>query len=64
MARDKRTQAQLDFDRAKHGWAFCSADMLRGGMLERLEQLATQLTQYDNRHEELAVIREKANGKL
>ena len=47
---DKRTKAQLDFDLAKHGWAFSNPTMLRP-TLERLRKLAQSLAPDDKRHE-------------
>jgi|HubBroStandDraft_6_1064221.scaffolds.fasta_scaffold641981_2 hypothetical protein len=58
MSRRKRTQAQVEFDLAKHGWAFCNADALRRKIL-RLEELAKQLQPDDARHAMLAHIREQ-----
>lgn len=48
----KRTQAQLDFDLAKHGWAFCNAEMLRG-RISRCELIAARLAPDDPRHQEI-----------
>jgi hypothetical protein len=51
----KRTQSQLDFDYAKHGWAFCNREMLIG-KVERLRELVKALNLNDERHEQLATI--------
>jgi hypothetical protein len=48
----------LDFDLAKHGWAFCHSEMLRG-KVSRLEELAKRLEPSDPRHDLLASIKEK-----
>jgi hypothetical protein len=53
---DKRTQAQLDFDYAKHGWAFCNKPMLLG-KIERLEEIAKTLSIDDKRHMTLKTIK-------
>ena len=45
-----RTKEQLDFDRAAHGWAFCSAAML-SARLPSLRELAAKLTPDDGRHD-------------
>jgi hypothetical protein len=55
---DRRSQAQLDFDYAKHGWAFCNASMLTG-KIERLTELAKALPPNDKRHTELEHIKSK-----
>ena len=34
---DKRSALQLEFDLAKHGWAFCNDDMLRGKVEQLIE---------------------------
>ncbi len=52
---DKRTQAQLEFDMAKHGWAFCNRAMLEGKVV-RLEELAKRLKTNDKRHAVLEAI--------
>lgn len=51
MAR-KRTEAQLDFDFAKDGWAFCNKDML-DGKISMLQELAKALEPTDVRHQDL-----------
>jgi hypothetical protein len=51
----RRTQAQLDFDMAKHGWAFCNKAMLKAKMLQ-LNEIAKRLSPKDERHETLAKI--------
>jgi hypothetical protein len=51
----KRTEARLDFDYAKHGWAFCNRDMLEG-KVERLRKLAACLSSDDPRHAVLETI--------
>ena len=58
----KRTPAQLEFDAAKHGWAFCDPPQLTA-YLERLEPIAARLEPDDERHATLAQIRtyERAN---
>ena len=61
MGSRKRTQAQLDFDYAKHGWAFCNEAMLRG-KLPRLRELAAQLEPNDERHQLLETIEGAAKG--
>jgi hypothetical protein len=58
---DKRTKAQLDFDYAKHGWAFCSKAML-AGKIDRLALLAELLQPDDKRHQELERIVSKYNN--
>jgi hypothetical protein len=46
----------LDFDYAKHGWAFCNRDMLEG-KVERLRKLAACLfRQMNPRHAVLETI--------
>jgi hypothetical protein len=56
---DKRTRAQLDFDLAKHGWAFCNKPMLLG-KIERLEEIARTLSLDDKRHMTLKTIKATA----
>lgn len=58
----KRTEAQLDFDYAAHGWAFCNADML-AGKIERLEMLASKLAPTDERHQRLANIKARKESR-
>lgn len=60
MARDKRTKEQLEFDYAKHGWAFCNKQMLEEKLI-RLSTLADRLSNSDKRKAELAHIRSKYN---
>lgn len=55
---DKRTKAQLDFDMAKHGWAFCNKAMLEG-KIDALEELAKALQADDKRHGELERIKQR-----
>jgi hypothetical protein len=55
----KRTEAQLAFDGAKHGWAFCDARMLIG-RLETLRALARNLDADDERYEEMRSIERAA----
>jgi hypothetical protein len=56
--KDKRTQPQVTFDYAKHGWAFCNKEML-GAKIIHLTQLANDLSPDDKRHNELTRIKER-----
>lgn len=58
MTRDRRTPDQLDFDRAKHGWAFCNQAMLKG-KIEQMEEIAQRLKQLDPRQATLNFIKEQ-----
>ena len=59
---DKRTSVQLEFDMAKHGWAFCNNDMLHGKLIQ-LREIAKRLPVGDRRHDVLDYIEKtfKAN---
>lgn len=60
---EKRTKAQLAFDRAKHGWAFCSHEMLLG-RLPNLRELAKELDPKDPRHDVLRQIENSVGRRL
>jgi hypothetical protein len=58
---DKRSKAQLAFDYAKHGWAFCNADMLEGKII-RCEDIAMELDADDKRHDTLKQMQQALKG--
>jgi hypothetical protein len=56
MSGDKRTEDQLNFDGAAHGWAFCNIPMLEG-KIERCTEIAKRLSVDDKRHLRLEIMR-------
>lgn len=60
MSRNKRSEDQLAFDMAKHGWSFCNKDML-GAKLKQLSRLSEKLSNSDRRKAELRTIRQHYN---
>jgi hypothetical protein len=56
MPTDKRSEAQCEFDAAKHGWAFASGNQL-SLRIQRCEKIAKELDLSDPRHEILASMR-------
>jgi hypothetical protein len=57
----KRTQEQVEFDAAAHGWVFCSDAMLRK-RLPQLRELAAKLAPKDPRRGVLEAIEGAAEG--